>query len=187
MRRARVVVFASSLLLAAAPVLASTFLLLSPEEMVAASESVVEGELVEAHSYWNAERTAILTDAVLRVDDTVVGVAEPFVNLRTFGGRVGDYKVVAHGFPIFVVGERLLLYLAPEQGGVHRVAGYLQGQYRLTTDAGGETLAVPTLDLGSRYLTKDGRTAPAPRTRPLGEVKAQLRELATRAGRPAVR
>ena len=186
MRRAWLLVLVA-LVCAASPGLGSTFLLLSPQELVAEAESVVEGEVIEAQSYWNAEHTAILTDAVLRVHDTVIGTAEPFVNLRTFGGRVGDYMVVAHGFPTFEVGERLLLFLAPEKDGVHRVAGYLQGQYRVRTDARGERLAVPTLDLGSRYLTKDGGTAPAPRTRPLAEVKAQLRELAAREGRPAVR
>jgi hypothetical protein len=174
-------------LFAASPALASTFLFLSPEELMAEAESVVEGEIVEAHSYWNPERTAILTDAVLVVHDNVVGVAEQLVDLRTFGGRVGDYKIVAHGFPTFEIGDRLLLFLRPGQDGVHAVAGYLQGQLRVRPGPGGEPVAEPMLDAGARYVTKDGRTAPAPRARPLAEVKEQLRTLAAREGRPVVR
>jgi hypothetical protein len=77
-----------ALALAAVPAAASTFLYQSQAELVAQAEAVVQGRIVEVHSFWNAEHTAILTEATLEVEDAVVGAAPTYVNLRTFGGRV---------------------------------------------------------------------------------------------------
>jgi hypothetical protein len=174
-------------LAAAAPAAASTFLALTHEELVRDAEAVVQGRIVEVSSFWNAEHTAILTEATLEVEDTVVGAAPAFVTLRTFGGRVGNYTIEAHGFPRFALGERLLVFLAPEEAGAHRVLGYLQGQYRIRAGAAGQAIAEPMSDFGARILLRDGREAPAPKAMPLGQLKSQLRDLAGRAGRPVVR
>ncbi|HEX7185813.1 MAG TPA: hypothetical protein VF756_28570 [Thermoanaerobaculia bacterium] len=142
--------------------------------------------MIEVASFWNAERTAILTEAVLEVEDAIVGAAPQYVNLRTFGGRVGNYAIEAHGFPRFQLGERLVVFLEPEQNGAHKVLGYLQGQFRVVEQAG-QVMAVPAIEQGVRYLTPNGR--PAPRTAPLAldELKNQIRETAGRVGRPAAR
>ena len=164
----------------AAPAAASTFLYQSQAELVGRAEAVVQGRIVEVHSFWNAEHTVILTEAVLEVEDTVVGAAPAFVNLRTFGGRVGNYTVEAHGFPTFELGERMLVFLEPEQGGAQRVLGYQQGQYRIQGE-----MAIPAFSAGARILRSDGREIPAPRPMPLAQLKQQLRDTAGRLGRQA--
>lgn len=169
----------------AGPAGASTFLALSQAELVEQAEAVVQGRIVEVQSFWNSEHTAILTEAVLEVEDTVVGSAPAYVNLRTFGGQVGNYRIVAHGFPTFQLGERMVLFLEPEADGAQRVLGYQQGQYRIRDERGIET-AVPTFDTGARILRRDGSEAPAPRPMPLAQFKQQLRDTAGRVGRPAV-
>lgn len=170
---------------AAGPAAASTFLALDQAELVAQADAVVQGRIVEVQSFWNPEHTAILTEAVLEVEDSVVGSAPAYVNLRTFGGQVGNYRIVAHGFPTFQLGERMVLFLEPEQDGAQRVLGYQQGQYRIREEQGKE-IAVPTFDTGARVLRPDGSEAPAPRPVPLLQFKQQLRETAGRVGRPAV-
>lgn len=65
--------------------------------------------------------------------------------------------------------------------------GYLQGQYRIRNDGQGRPIAEPLLDTGARILRRDGTLAPAPRPAPLAELRGQLREIAGRVGRPAVR
>jgi hypothetical protein len=175
----------TALVLAALPAGASTFLALSQAELVAQAEAVVQGRIVEAHSFWNAEHTAILTEAVLEVEDTVVGSAPSYVNLRTFGGQVGNYRIEAHGFPTFRVGERMLVFLEAEQDGAQRVFSYQQGQYRIRDEQGTE-IAVPTFDTGARILRRDGSEAPAPQPMALVQLKQQLRDTAGRVGRPAV-
>jgi hypothetical protein len=173
--------------LVAAPAAASTFIALTHEELVRDAEAVIVGRIVEVGSFWNAEHTAILTEATLEVEDTVVGAAPAYLTLRTFGGRVGDYVIEAHGFPRFVLGERLLVFLEPEQEGAHKVLGYLQGQYRIRPNAAGQDIAEPLADFGARVLRRDGSEAPAPRALPLAQLKSQLRDIAGRVGRPAVR
>lgn len=174
-----------ALALAALPAAASTFLYQSQAELVAHAEAVVQGRIVEVHSFWNAEHTAILTEATLEVEDTVVGAAPTYVNLRTFGGRVGNYVIEAHGFPTFQLGERMLVFLEPEQDGAQKVLGYQQGQFRIQGEPGRE-MAVPAFGSGARVLRRDGTEAPAPKPMPLAQLKQQLRETAGRVGRPAV-
>jgi hypothetical protein len=172
---------------AAVPAGASTFLAVSQDHLVAHAEAVVEGEVLEVASFWNAEHTAILTEAVLRVDDTLVGTAPAFVNLRTFGGKVGGYTIVAHGFPTFEVGQKLLLFLEPEKDGAHRVLGYRQGQFFLKGGPGGR-IALPAVTVDERYVRADGKAVSAPgKGLPFDQLRKQIQDAAGRAGRPVVR
>ena len=172
---------------AGAPAAASTFFVMTPDELAAQADSVVEGRVVTVRSFWNAEHTAILTEADLEIDETVLGDAAGVVTLRTFGGKVGNYVIVAHGFPTFRRGERLLLFLEPEQDGARKVLGYQQGQYRIRLDAKGRAIAVPTFETGVTLLLPNGTTAPAPKALPVEQLKLQIARAAERVGRPVNR
>jgi hypothetical protein len=172
---------------AAVPAPASTFLAMTPEQLAAQADSVVEGRVLEVRSFWNRERTAILTEADLEVDEALLGGAGGIVTLRTFGGEAEGYVIVAHGFPTFRTGERLLLFLEPEEDGAHRVLGYQQGQYRIRDDAKGIAVAVPAFESGARLLLPNGAAAPAPKAMPVEQLKQQIRGAALRAGRPVNR
>ena len=171
----------------ALPASASTFLALSPHELALEAGAVVEARVTGVRSFWNPERTAIVTEARLEVDDVVAGDAARELVVKTFGGTVGGYTVVAHGFPTFRAGERQLLYLVvePKDGSV-RVLGYQQGQYRIVTGDDGIEKAVPAVGEGARFLTRDGRPAPAARTVPLEALKQQIRDDVRHGERPAV-
>jgi hypothetical protein len=174
-----------------APAGASTFFEVSREELVAQAEAVVQGRVVEVSSFWNREGTAIMTEAVLEIEETIVGPDRSYVRLVTFGGEVGGYVIVAHGFPTFQQGQRLLLFLEESrksEDGAHRVLGYRQGEFEIRKDRQGRELAVPTWEADSvRILKADGSPARVPRTVPLDEFKRQIRETAERIGRPDVR
>jgi hypothetical protein len=173
------------LLALALPAGASTFLAMSWEELVEKADSVVAGRVVEVESYWNREGTVILTEAVIEVETSVLGNAPSVVRVRTFGGQVGDYKIVAHGFPTFERNEKLLLFLEPAQDGFHKVLGYQQGELRLRTDESGREIAVPawTADT-ARILEADGSPARAPRAIPFAELVQKIHATADRLGRP---
>src|SRR5262245_25416560 len=85
----------------AAPAAASTFLRTTPRALAAEAEAVVQGRVLEVTSFWNREGTVILTEAVLEVEDTLVGPDRPHLRLVTLGGEVGDVRIEAHGFPTF--------------------------------------------------------------------------------------
>lgn len=178
----RTVLFLCFLALAA-PAGASTFLALSQEEMAEQADAVVLGKVLTVDSYWNAEGTVIVTEAMVEIEEKVLGDTPEHVRLLTFGGEVADYKIEAHGFPTFQKGERLLVYLEPAKDGFRRVLGYQQGQYRIRKDKQGKDIAVPALDLGAHVLLKDGTAAPAPRTIALDQLKSQIRDAAGQAGR----
>lgn len=167
----------------AVPAGASTFLALSQEELAEQADAVVLGKVLTVDSYWNAEGTLIVTEAVVEVQEKVLGETPEHVRLLTFGGEVADYKIEAHGFPTFEKGERLLVYLEPAQNGFRRVLGYQQGQYRIRKDKQGTDVAVPALDLGAHVILKDGTAAPAPRTLALDQLKSQIRDAAAQVGR----
>ena len=175
---------ALALVFAGAAAHASTFLAMTQEELVAGSAAVVDARVVQVKSFWNREHTAILTEALVRVDETIVGEAPAFVKVRTFGGTVGRVRIEAHGFPTFTGGDRLLLFLytEPADGSV-RVQGYQLGEYRIETDAAGVEVAKPMADAGMRLLRRDGKAWVAPKPIALGEMKASLRDIGERQGR----
>lgn len=172
----------------AVPAAASTFLELTQEELVAQADAVVQGRVIEVQSFWNKQGTAIVTEAVVEVEETVLGRERSHVRLVTFGGEVDGYVIEAHGFPTFRKGQRLLVYLEPQrksEDGAHRVLGYRQGELEIRKDRQGREIAVPMWEGAERVriLRKDGTEAEAPRVRVLDELKREIRETAGRMGR----
>lgn len=165
---------AALLLAVTLPAAASTFLAMDQDELMVSSKAVVQGKVLNIRSFWNEDRTAIVTEASVEVTDLVVGDAPAVVTVRTFGGEVGNYRLEAHGFPTFAAGQEVLLYLA-EDGNAYRVSGYRQGHYRLRDGAKGK-IAVPTLEQGVRLFTRDGKIAPRPQPMQLETLKDNIRE-----------
>lgn len=170
----RLLALAAVAALAALPLSASTFIAMDETELLASSQAVVQGKVLDVRSYWNEDRTAIVSEARVLVEDLIAGEAPSVVVVKTFGGQVGDYAIVAHGFPTFEAGADVLLFLAPE-GEDFRVNGYRLGHFRVRDTAKGR-LAVPTLEDGVRLFTRDGRLAPRPQAESLDVMKERIRE-----------
>ena len=174
-------VFALALAVAV-PAGASTFIGMTTDELVAASDAVVQGEVLQVHSYWNKSGRIIVTEALVRVTDNILGDAPTVVIMRTFGGTVEGFTVEAHGFPTFQKGQELLLFLDNQADGSAEVTGYRQGEYRIVRTKAG-VMAVPTVENGVRLLTRDGQAAPRPQALRLDTLKSQIRAGAQRVGR----
>jgi len=184
MKRSLVVAFCAVLFLASVPVMASTFVHMSPRELVAEADALIQGRVVALDSFWSESGRIIVSEAVIEVEETLFGKAPATVTVRTFGGQVGDVRVEAHGFPKFEKGERAILFLEKVAAdGSIRVLGYQQGQFRVVTRRDGVTLAVPMVDADARLLTRDGRPGPEPRSLEIGFFKKQISRLATDLGR----
>lgn len=164
------------------PASASTFIAMGTGDLIAASDAVVQGEVLQVHSYWEPSGRMIVTEALVRVTDTILGDAPSVVVFRTFGGSVEGFTVDAHGFPTFQKGQELLLFVDNQADGSAEVAGYRQGQYRIVRTKAG-VMAVPTVEHGVRLLTRDGRMAPRPQAVRLDTLKDQIRAGALRVGR----
>ena len=179
MKRLLVVLVLAAAVVSALPASASTFLAMDQDELVAASHAVVIGEVLQVRAFWNEDATAILSEALVRVDETLVGEAPRMVTVRTFGGTVGRLRIEALGFPTFHTGENLVLYLEDVDGPA-QVVGYQQGEYRINVRADGTAFAVPVVDHGAHLVHLDGRAAARPRALPLATLKQQIREAAVR-------
>lgn len=171
--------------LAAVPMTASTFLAMNERELIAASEAVVQGQVLKVHSFWDPSGRMVMTEALIRVEDTILGDTPTVVRVETFGGAVDGFLFEAAGFPQFKTGERMVLFLSPEKDGVARVAGYQFGQFHVRRDKAGVEFAVSALDADVNVVTKDGRPFARPRAVRLDTFKNQIRDTARRAGRIA--
>jgi hypothetical protein len=167
---------------AAVPASASTFLQMSQKDLVRASAAVVQGQVLKVSSVWEPTGRIVVTEALVRVEEKIYGEAPSVVVVRTFGGKVGDFVVEAHGFPKFQVNDRLLLYLEPEKDGMTRVAGYQQGQYHVVRQ-GGVEMAIPATEDDASVVTRDGRIAAKAQAIRLDALKESIRGEARRAGR----
>ena len=174
------------LLLLAVPASGSTFLHMDRAELTAKASAVVVGNVLSVESFWTKSGIVIVTEAMVEVEDAILGEAPSVVVVRTFGGTVNGYTVEAHGFPTFEKGERVLLFLQQDKAvpDATRVLGFQEGKYRLTVDKAGRELALPTVDAGARLMTAEGKLAPAPRPLLLDELRSEIRGLARQAGRP---
>lgn len=166
------------LVLACLPAAASTFLAMGPDELVAKADAIVVGEVVSVESYWNEKGTLIVTDAVIAVEESLIGDKQGTVVVRTIGGTVGEYTVVASGHPTFEQGERLLVFLTPRKDGTDRVLGYRQGQFRIITGDDGLDVAVSTLteDPSVQLVNPEDKVQRLPASLPLERLKQMLRQ-----------
>jgi hypothetical protein len=171
------------MVMAAIPAAASTFLKMSQKDLIRDSQAVVQGKVLQVNSFWNKAGTIIVSEAMVQVEEKILGDAPTVVFVRTLGGTVDGFTVEAHGFPEFKANERVLLFLEPEQGGASRVAGYQQGQYRLIPNKAGVEMAIPAFVGGEGLVTRDGRAAAPAKALSLDDLKASIRSEATRLGR----
>jgi hypothetical protein len=169
------------LMLIDVPAFASTFLAMDLPELITESDGVVRGEVISLNSFWDPEHRVILTDAEIRVDEKMlgrVGQVGRTVTVRTFGGEVGGYTVVAHGFPQFTVGEELVLFLQTAPDRTLRVTGYQLGQFEVVEQKG-VPMVLPTRDNGATLLMPDGKEIQAPVPTTLGDFRQELRYVAS--------
>ncbi len=169
-------------ILVASPAVSSTFLAMPEEKLVSSSDAIIQGEVLRVESDWDPTGRVIVSHAVIRVEDQVKGRSARTVRVQTFGGTVGEYTVEASGFPRFVQGERVLLFINSREAIDHsiRVTGYQQGHFRIAK-RGGVEMAIPTLQEGVNIIQPDGKSSiQRPKAEPLAAFKARLSETAQR-------
>ncbi len=128
--RARSLVVAGALIGFATPAAASTVRALSPAELAAGADRVVEAEVVAITGRWSADHRGLETVVSLRTlaDDEALTIVQP-------GGTVGDATELVFGMPTYRVGDRARYHLARNlptivaDGGspTWRVYGWAQG------------------------------------------------------------
>jgi hypothetical protein len=130
----------------AAPVSATTLVRAGLEDLVAENDTIVVGEVVEAHSYWNEDHTFILTDVDVDVSDMLKGdPRERVVKVTLLGGTVDDLTTLILGGAELVPGSSYVMFLdredLPGAREVRTVRDHVQGVFDLV-QAGDDLRAV---------------------------------------------
>ena len=168
----------------AAPTHATTLRRMSLEELAKANGSIVVGEVVDIHSYWNAEGTFILTDVRVAPVEVIQGKpVQGDLTLTLMGGTVGDLTTLIVGGAELAPGRSYVLFLNSEDlPGARQaltVRDHCQGVFEIVSDEAG----VRAVSQASRHpLEPDavGSTTP-PGGRdglPLAAMVRSLRQIA---------
>lgn len=125
----------------AAPVGAATLRRAGLEELVAVNQTVLVGEVVDVHSYWNADNTFILSDVRIEVAEVLKGEAGAVATITVMGGTVGDLTTLIVGGPELVPGRSYVLFVGrgdlPGAAGVPTLPDLTQAVFDLRLEAGG--------------------------------------------------
>lgn len=115
---------------------ASTLVHFDTAQLTQASDQIVIGKVESVRSYWGTGRRTILTDAVVRVNDTLKGEVAATVVITQLGGEVDGVKVAVAGCPAFQAGEEAVLFLAHGRSDQIQLTGLAQGKFEIETDPG---------------------------------------------------
>lgn len=108
---------------------------LSVKQLKDTSESVVLARTVKTESYWNDDRSAILTRVTLQVEESLSGSATGETVVIVPGGQIGEYLHEVTDMPEFVTGEESVVFLERHSSGVTVVNGGARGKLEVKTDA----------------------------------------------------
>jgi hypothetical protein len=132
--------------LAATPIGATTLLRADVDTLTAASDTIVYGDVVGARSYWNEDKTFILTDVRIAPREVLKGAAGGELTVTLMGGSVGDRTVMVVGGAALVPGQAYVLFVGtddlPGRAGARTVPGHAQGVFEVRQDADGSARAV---------------------------------------------
>ncbi|MDX1501590.1 MAG: hypothetical protein R3325_04440 [Thermoanaerobaculia bacterium] len=177
LRRAVFYTLAIALCLTAVPAVASTFVAMSPRELVAGSDAIIQGRVIGQQSSWSHDGRIVVTEVTVKVRDVLAGQAPDVVKVQVPGGRVGDYSMVATGFPTFKDREKVILFVSFEGASTGRVVGHQLGHWEVVERLDGVKMAVPRTEDGASFFDRSGRLTPEPESVPLADFKRGIRRI----------
>jgi hypothetical protein len=155
MKRLSLVLIGLSLLVLAAPLMASQFVELPFDQIARESRLIVRGTVESSFSRWDDSREVIYTYATVRVDRYFGEFTGPdTVVVREVGGTVDGYTQEAIGFPVLRDGERAVFFLAEAEEGAYRIHAYNQGKFLVKNRGDVEVLVEDPVKQGEGRLEK---------------------------------
>ena len=138
------------------PAHGTTLQRMSLEALAKTNSTIVVGEVVDIHSYWNHTGTFILTDVVVETEAQLKGrrTKEALRTVTLLGGTVGDLTTLILGGPRLEVGVSYVLFASDVELAGHAkvstIRDHAQGVFELVEATDGTVMAVSqasTLDL----------------------------------------
>lgn len=152
----------------------------SLETLAESSEAVVVARAVQTESFWNEDRTAILTRVVLEVEDSIEGQTPTRTEVIIPGGQIGDVRHEVSDMPHFAVDEEAIVFMERHRTGIFVVSGGLHGKLPVTRDAGtGIRMVGGTTEL-FEVESSDDTPVNDDQLLPLDDFKLRYKELRNR-------
>jgi hypothetical protein len=121
---------------------------------------IVQGEVISQSSDWNPGYQTILTDVVVRVDESIKGSLSvgQTITIRIEGGEVGETGIWVEHQPRFRDAEEVLLFLRYDEEGHHAVQSLEQGMFTVFEEAAydyqGRRNSLPELKSTIRFMAE---------------------------------
>lgn len=178
------VLTALACLLCFVPALSATVLLPAEfREIVAGSQIIVHGRVIDVRAEWVDGRRRI--ESVITVEPAafVRGTPTSAVTFRVPGGQIGRYKSLTVGAPSFAAGEEVVLFLRSAGPAMPRIFGLNQGVFRVRVDARGQRMvSTPAATARTETPERIVRGAADRRPLPLDQFTSQVRALLQQGG-----
>ena len=144
------------------PVLATTVVPLTFEQLVNESSSIVYGRVTDVRSQWTLDRRFIESVVSVEILQGMKGAAREAVTFTVPGGQVGRYVNVIPGAPVFTAGDHAVFFLTAQGPRLPVTTGLTQGVYRVQRDGrSGEMLVFPpVIDARGRIVRGDVKRKP---------------------------
>ena len=104
------------------------------ETLKEVSEAVVIAKTVRSESFWNEDRSAILTRVILQVEESITGSAPAQTEIIVPGGQIGGYIHEVSDMPSFFDDEESVVFIERHSSGVNVVAGGAIGKILIDKD-----------------------------------------------------
>ncbi len=161
---------------------------LSLRELTRDADRIVVGTVIEQDAHYD-DLDRIVTDATIRVEDTLYGPSESTIVVRHIGGVVGGLGLRVAGEEPYSTGSRMLLFLrtfdSGDVGPVFRPVGMSQGEMPVVDADAGEMILPGGAGVTIVERTPGGRllpgapalASPVPRDELLARVRDLVREV----------
>ena len=114
------------------------------KEIVVGSEIIAYARITDIRPMWADGRRWIDSIVTAEVVSYLKGRADQTISFKVPGGRLGRYRSVVVGAPVFVPGDEAVLFLKTHDDELPAVFGLNQGVFRVRVDARtGQRVVVP--------------------------------------------
>jgi hypothetical protein len=163
---------------ASAPASASVVIPMNLGELSREALTIARGRVVALDARWTDDHRRVETVVTLEAEAYLKGAFGPVVQFRVPGGRLGRYRSILVGAPEFVLGQRVVVFLAARGPAVPFLLGLGQGVFRIVPGAGGWIVTPPAILPTAGGPVGIVRGDPARRPLPLADFERQVRVLA---------
>jgi hypothetical protein len=136
---ARTVLIAAAVLTLSAAPRATTLMPADFDVMVGASQAIVHARVIAVRGQLDSRRR-IESLVTIEVDDTLKGAHRREMVFHVPGGKVGRYRRVLIGAPVFAPGDEVVLFLRGGATTVPAPFALSQGVYRVSRRSGAPTV-----------------------------------------------